>query len=31
MQSAGAPPPELMGEMGQGIEPPDIGSDCGVQ
>jgi len=31
MQSAGAPPQELMGDMGQGLEPPDIGSDCAVQ
>ncbi|KAF8252890.1 Pex19 protein [Wilcoxina mikolae CBS 423.85] len=31
MQSAGAPPQELMGDMGQGLEPPDLGSDCAVQ
>jgi len=31
MQSAGAPPAELMGDMNQEIDPPDIDSTCGVQ
>ncbi|PUU75689.1 Pex19 protein [Tuber borchii] len=32
MQAAGAPPKELMGEMGQGLDiPPDVDSNCAVQ
>ncbi|KAG0637666.1 Pex19 protein family-domain-containing protein [Tuber brumale] len=32
MQAAGAPPTELMGEMGQGLDiPPDVDSNCAVQ
>ncbi|KAA8910413.1 Pex19 protein [Sphaerosporella brunnea] len=31
MQTAGAPPAELMGDVGQGLDPPDVPSDCGVQ
>ncbi|KAI5818714.1 Pex19 protein [Pyronema omphalodes] len=32
MQSAGAPPAELMGDMTEGMQPPDMSAgDCGVQ
>ncbi|KAL7269117.1 Peroxisome chaperone and import receptor [Rhizina undulata] len=32
IQAAGAPPSELMGEMGQGLDlPPDLDSNCAVQ